>query len=286
MKKLIALLAIFVIASCGMSDADKKEIAIQACEIIGEYADPSDRINELNKARVQLGEDELKVYDIDDVNFRDADEMIKDSIKYSLCNDLVLNKSIDGRLQQLREAVFIKKLRLEEERRQAIKKAKEQRLAREKQQAEEERLAKEKRKAMEKRVSRKCLQEYANNIADAGAHYRALDKIRPRIDRATLEIVKKRFFEDQDFYTRKKDRCINAAVNKELAQTAQMDKGKNNGKNKPQDNPDKIMLKKDAYKISPKKTDECVGLPAEQFKQCLVGIFVSKEKVKNQQSNE
>ena len=46
------------------------------------------------------------------------------------------------------------------------------------------------------------------------------------------------------------------------------------------------MLKKDAYKISPKKTDECVGLPAEQFKQCLVGIFVSKKKVKNQKSNE
>lgn len=234
MKKLIALLAIFVITSCGMSDAEKNEIAIQACEMIGEYADPSDRINELNKARVKLGENELKVYDIDgvcrsnycNVDFLETDEMIKDSIKYSLCNDLVLNKSIDGRLQQIRDALYNKQSRLEWERQKAIKKAKEQRLAREKQQAEEERLAKEKRKAMEKRVSRKCLQEYANNIADAGAQYRALDKIRPRIDRTVLEIVKERFFEDQDFYTRKKDRCIDAAVNKELARIARIDKGK------------------------------------------------------------
>ena len=285
MKKLIALLAIFVITSCGMS---KKEIAIQACEIIGEYADPSDRINELNKARVQLGKEELKVYDIDDVNFRETDEMIKDSIKYSLCNDLVLNKPIDGRLQQIRGALQFKQAELEWERQKAIKKAKEQRLAREKQQAEEERLAKEKRKAMEKRVSRKCLQEYANNIAAAGAQYRALDKIRPRIDRTVLEIVKERFFEDQDFYTRKKDRCIDAAVNKELARIARIDKGNN----KPQDNPDKIILKKDAYKINPKKAEniramnECVGLPAEEFKQCILGIFVSKEKVKKYKSND
>jgi len=276
-----SLLGIVLIAlsSCGMSDADKKEIATQACEIIGKYAHPSDRIYELNKARVKLGENELKVYDVSDVNFRNTDAMIKDSIKYSLCNDLVLNKSIDERLQQERNAEQAIKLKLEEEERQAIKKAKEQRLAREKQQAEEERLAKEKRqaerKAIEERVKGPCLQQYVYDIDVSGAAYRALEKKRG-IPAWVLEqerqIALARFERDR----KKKDECINAAVNKELVRIIKENISK--GKNKPQDNPDKIILKKDAYKISPKKADECVGLPAEQFKQCLKGIFVSKEK--------
>jgi len=272
-------ITLIVLSACGMSDAEKNEIAIQACEMIGEYAHPSDRINELNKARVKLGENELKVYDVSDVNFRNTDAMIKDSIKYSLCNDLVLNKSIDERLQQKRNAEQAIKLQLEAEERRAINKAKEQRLAREKQQAEEERLAKEKRqaerKAIEERVKGPCLQQYVYDIDVSGAAYRALEKKRG-IPAWVLEqerqIALARFERDR----KKKDECINAAVNKELVRIIKENISK--GKNKPQDNPDKIILKKDAYKISPKKADECVGLPAEQFKQCLKGIFVSKEK--------
>ena len=272
-------ITLIVLSACGMSDAEKNEIAIQACEMIGEYAHPSDRINELNKARVKLGENELKVYDVSDVNFRNTDAMIKDSIKYSLCNDLVLNKSIDERLQQKRNAEQAIKLQLEAEERRAINKAKEQRLAREKQQAEEERLAKEKRqaerKAIEERVKGPCLQQYVYDIDVSGAAYRALEKKRG-IPAWVLEqerqIALARFERDR----KKKDECINAAVNKELVRIIKENISK--GKNKPQDSPDKIILKKDAYKISPKKADECVGLPAEQFKQCLKGIFVSKEK--------
>jgi len=272
-------ITLIVLSACGMSDAEKNEIAIQACEMIGEYAHPSDRINELNKARVKLGENELKVYDVSDVNFRNTDAMIKDSIKYSLCNDLVLNKSIDERLQQKRNAEQAIKLQLEAEERRAINKAKEQRLAREKQQAEEERLAKEKRqaerKAIEERVKGPCLQQYVYDIDVSGAAYRALEKKRG-IPAWVLEqerqIALARFERDR----KKKDSCINAAVNKELVRIIKENISK--GKNKPQDSPDKIILKKDAYKISPKKADECVGLPAEQFKQCLKGIFVSKEK--------
>jgi len=271
-------ITLIVLSACGMSDAEKNEIAIQACEMIGEYAHPSDRINELNKARVKLGENELKVYDVSDVNFRNTDAMIKDSIKYSLCNDLVLNKSIDERLQQKRNAEQAIKLQLEAEERRAINKAKEQRLAREKQQAEEERLAKEKRqaerKAIEERVKGPCLQQYVYDIDVSGAAYRALEKKRG-IPAWVLEqerqIALARFERDR----KKKDECINAAVNKELVRIIKENISK--GKNKPQDNPDKIILKKDAYKISPKKADECVGLPAEQFKQCLVGIFDSKK---------
>jgi len=271
-----SLLGIVLIAlsSCGMSDAEKNEIAIQACEMIGEYAHPSDRINELNKARVKLGENELKVYDVSDVNFRNTDAMIKDSIKYSLCNDLVLNKSIDERLQQERNAEQAIKLKLEEEERQAIKKAKEQRLA---QQAEEERLAKEKRqaerKAIEERVKGPCWQQYAYDIDVSGAAYRALEKKRG-IPAWVLEQERQSSMARFERDRKKRDSCINAAVNKELVRIIKENISK--GKNKPQDNPDKIILKKDAYKISPKKADECVGLPAEQFKQCLVGIFVSK----------
>ena len=234
-------ITLIVLSACGMSDAEKNEIAIQACEMIGEYAHPSDRINELNKARVKLGENELKVYDVSDVNFRNTDAMIKDSIKYSLCNDLVLNKSIDKRLQQERNAEQAMKLRFEEEQ-QAEKKrlAEEKRLAKEKQQAEEERLAKEKwqaeRKAIEERVKGPCLQQYVYDINVSGAAYRALEKKRG-IPAWVLEQERQSAMAQFERDRKKRDECINVRIIKECVG---------------------------------------VGLPAEQSKQCLEGIYVSK----------
>jgi len=271
-----SLLGIVLIAlsSCGMSDADKKEIATQACEIIGKYAHPSDRIYELNKARVKLGENELKVYDVSDVNFRNTDAMIKDSIKYSLCNDLVLNKSIDERLQQERNAEQAIKLKLEEEERQAIKKAKEmRRLAREKQQAEEKRLAEEKqqaeRKALERRVSQHCQKKYAEDRFETHQAFNALYSARPKLPDWVLKQELENWKEWEKIHKKNRDECVRNAVNQELTRIATIKKKEKYI----QDNADKII-------------DECVGLPAEQFKQCLKGNFVSKEKRKKYKSND
>ena len=277
-----SLLGIVLIAlsSCGMSDADKKEIAIQACEIIGKYAHPSDRIFELNKARVKLGENELKVYDVSDVNFRNTDAMIKDSIKYSLCNDLVLNKSIDERLQQERNAEQAIKLKLEEERqaieeeRQAIKKAKEmRRLAREKQQAEEKRLAEEKqqaeRKALERRVSQHCQKKYAEDRFETHQALMALYSVRPKLPDWVLKQELENWKEWEKIHKKNLDECVRNAVNQELTRIATIKKKEKYI----QDNADKII-------------DECVGLPAEQFKQCLVGNLITKEKAKKYKSND
>ena len=119
MKKLPALLVIFVIASCGMSDADKEEIAIITCNVMGESRnmDAAMRIKELNAAREKIGEERFLL----------TDAVIKESMKYSLCKDLVLNDSYDEKLNNL------KAIEAEQKLAEAKIKAEKQRIAAEKQ---------------------------------------------------------------------------------------------------------------------------------------------------------
>jgi hypothetical protein len=119
MKKLAALLVIFVISSCGMSDADKEEIAIITCNVMGESRnmDAAMRIKELNAAREKIGEE----------RFLQTDAVIKESMKYSLCKDLVLNDSYDEKLNNL------KAIEAEQKLAEAKIKAEKQRIAAEKQ---------------------------------------------------------------------------------------------------------------------------------------------------------
>ena len=53
MKKLSVIISIFVLFSCGMPQAEKEEIAIIACNIVGESRnmDGVMRIKEINAAR-------------------------------------------------------------------------------------------------------------------------------------------------------------------------------------------------------------------------------------------
>ena len=119
MKKLAALLVIFVISSCGMSDADKEEIAIITCNVMGESRnmDAAMRIKELNAAREKIGEE----------RFLQTDAVIKESMKYSLCKDLVLNDSYNEKLSNL------KAIEAEQKLAEAKIKAEKQRIAAEKQ---------------------------------------------------------------------------------------------------------------------------------------------------------
>ena len=82
MKRLLLLTAIFLTA-CGPSQKEKEEIAIITCNIMGESRnmDGVVRIKEINTAREQIGED----------RFLGSDDDIKNSVKYGLCNELVLN---------------------------------------------------------------------------------------------------------------------------------------------------------------------------------------------------
>ena len=82
MKRLLLLTAIFLTA-CGPSQKEKEEIAIITCNIMGESRnmDGVVRIKEINAAREQIGED----------RFLGSDDDIKSSVKYGLCNELVLN---------------------------------------------------------------------------------------------------------------------------------------------------------------------------------------------------
>ena len=84
MKRLLLLTAIFL-SACGPSNQEKEEIAIITCNIMGESRnmDGVVRIKEINAAREQIGED----------RFLGSDDDIRNSVKYGLCNELVLNDS-------------------------------------------------------------------------------------------------------------------------------------------------------------------------------------------------
>jgi hypothetical protein len=83
MKKISVIIFIFVLFSCGMSDTDKEEIAVMTCNIMGESRnmDAAMRIKELNAAREKIGEERYLFTDL----------IIRKSIEYDLCKELVLN---------------------------------------------------------------------------------------------------------------------------------------------------------------------------------------------------
>ena len=76
-------ITLIVLSSCGMSDAEKEEIAIITCNIMGESRnmDGALRIKEINAAREKIGEDK----------FLDTDDVITGASRYGLCKELVLN---------------------------------------------------------------------------------------------------------------------------------------------------------------------------------------------------
>lgn len=83
MKKLSVIISTFALFSCGMSDAEKEEIAIITCNIMGESRnmDGALRIKEINAAREKIG----------GKKFLETDEYIKGAMIIGLCEALVLD---------------------------------------------------------------------------------------------------------------------------------------------------------------------------------------------------
>ena len=128
-------ITLIVLSACGMSDTDKEEIAIITCNVMGESRnmDAAMRIKELNAAREKIGEE----------RFLQTDAVIKESMEYSLCKDLVLNDSYDEKLKNLK----------------AIKA--EQKLAEERIKAEKQRIEAEKQRIADSKPTIK--KEYFSN---------------------------------------------------------------------------------------------------------------------------
>ena len=129
MKITIIFLSLFLLFACGPSEEEKQNTAIITCNVMGESRnmDASIRIKEINLARDKINE-EPYLY---------GDDKIKESFKYGICTNLVLNDpEYENILYELKE----KEKAIERKKREAarLKKQKEEEAARLKKQKEEE----------------------------------------------------------------------------------------------------------------------------------------------------
>ena len=151
-----------------MPQTDKEEIAIITCNVMAESRnmDAAMRIKEINSAREQIGEERFLL----------TDESIKESLKYGLCKNLVLNDdSYSENLETLKaiaaEALRIEREKAEEERIAREKKAEEERIAREKK-AEAERIAREKKAEAERIALEQAKKRYRESILSSIKDYK------------------------------------------------------------------------------------------------------------------
>jgi hypothetical protein len=95
MKILLSVICLLLLTSCGPSPQEKEEIAVVTCNIMGESRnmESATRIKEINAAREKIGED----------LFLGSDYEIRNSFKYGLCKELVLNDDYDSKLATARE---------------------------------------------------------------------------------------------------------------------------------------------------------------------------------------
>lgn len=177
MNKILIILSIVLLASCGPSAEEKRQVEIEqqrieketseklaqekadrvaavTCSIMSETRnmDRAVRVEKMNEAREKIGEQP----------FLRGDDAIKEAFEYGLCQALVLNENYDERLQPFRDAkreeerIAAEQLRIrlekraEEDRIAAEKKAEQDRIAAEKQKVAEEKKTEERRIAAEK----------------------------------------------------------------------------------------------------------------------------------------
>ena len=96
MNKILILLSLILIVSCGLSQEEKKDIAAVTCSIMSETGDmdAAIRVREMNDAREKIGGEP----------FLEGDSAIQEAFEWSLCQELVLNESYDETLQLLEDA--------------------------------------------------------------------------------------------------------------------------------------------------------------------------------------
>jgi hypothetical protein len=136
MNKILIIVGVFFLASCGPSQEEKKTIALNACSIMG-ATDASFggvlRMQTMIDAREKIGEEA----------FVGGSDAIAEAFEWELCQELVLNdENYNKTLQSLKDA------HQETVRYLSEKKAKEDEIAAEKKAKEDEIAAKTKRLAM------------------------------------------------------------------------------------------------------------------------------------------
>ena len=106
MKNIGTALVFLFLLGCGMSEGEKQQLAISTCNVISSAAgdDSTARLKELNSARQQLGES----------LYTGSDDDIRDSVKFGICESLVLNDPAHGSLvAQNREMIAAEQKRVD-----------------------------------------------------------------------------------------------------------------------------------------------------------------------------
>ena len=87
MRYIFIITISLILASCGPSSEEKKNIAAVTCSIMGETRnmDAAVRVEKLNNAREKIGGEP----------FLEGDSVIKEAFKYGLCEELVLNENYE-----------------------------------------------------------------------------------------------------------------------------------------------------------------------------------------------
>jgi len=153
MKHILLILPLLFLVSCGISQAEKEEIAIISCNIMSESIPLAGAmINNINSARSEIGESP----------FLGKSDEIFESIQYGLCKELVLNDELYNEklvtLKDIEEALRIEAARVTEKERIA----EEERI--EEERIEEERIAEEERVEVERMAEEARVE--ANRIAE------------------------------------------------------------------------------------------------------------------------
>ncbi|MFL2703574.1 MAG: hypothetical protein ACJ0FX_04780 [Gammaproteobacteria bacterium] len=97
MNKIYIFFGLFLLASCGLSVEEKKNVALNACSIMGETkkSDSLFRMQTIVDAREKIGGEP----------FVGGDDAILEAFKFGLCEELVLNESYNETLQPFKDAI-------------------------------------------------------------------------------------------------------------------------------------------------------------------------------------
>ena len=96
MNKIILIAISLILASCGPSSEEQKDIAAVTCSIMGETRDidAAVRVEKMNDARKEIGGEP----------FLEGDSVIQEAFEYGLCQELVLNENYNEALKLLKDA--------------------------------------------------------------------------------------------------------------------------------------------------------------------------------------
>jgi mono/diheme cytochrome c family protein len=139
MNKILIILSFVILASCGVSQEEKTNIAAVTCSIMGETRnmDAAVRVREMNDAREKIGGEP----------FLRGDYAIQEAFEWGLCQELVLNVTYDETLKSLKDA------KRESKRIAAEKLAKEKKIAEEHLATAKKKLALQEEEELKRRYS-------------------------------------------------------------------------------------------------------------------------------------